>query len=218
MLQDMRLFVVDDHRMFRDVLLLALAGERDFEIVGTAEDARSAYIAIDAADPDVVVMDVSLPGVDGIAAAREVKRRAPQRRVVMLSMHADAGYAAHALLAGASGFVCKNDPLEELFKAVRAAAAGASHVSAAFPRALVDENLRAFAAGEANDPWSLLSRREREVFGLLVRGFGNPGIAQELCISIATVETHRRRILRKLQVHSIAELIRCAARHNLPVD
>jgi two-component system response regulator NreC len=158
--------------------------------------------------PDVVTVDVSLPGVDGIAATRELCRRRPESRVLVLSMHVEPYMVTRAIGAGALGYAFKTDPADEVLAAVRSVARGQRFLSKSIEGS-VD------GAGTEEGPIAQLSQREREVFQLLVRGFSNQRAAKELCISIKTVETHRSHIHHKLGVHSVAELIRFAARHGL---
>jgi DNA-binding NarL/FixJ family response regulator len=212
-----RVALVDDHQLFREGLKALLTQQPDLTVVAEASDARQAYGMIEAIHPDVVVLDVGLPGVDGIAAARELRRRVPDGHVLILTMHDrqhdGERYAAAALAAGAAGYALKSQAPASLFDAIRAVARGETYVS---PQLSV-ESVRAQMRGgfTSTGPLAALSPREREVFDLIVRGFSNPGVATELCISVKTVETHRARIHRKFGVHSVAELVRYAALNGL---
>jgi two-component system response regulator NreC len=196
-----------------------LTSETDLAVVGEASDAREAYQVVGDKHPDVVVLDVSLPGVNGIAATRELVRREPHAHVLMLSMHAGEDYVAQALAAGATGYALKDQSAAEVIEAIRAVARGQAYLSPRISRFVVDDYLR-LRRGESarTGPLAALSVREQEIFDLLVRGFSNDGIAGQLCISVKTVETHRAHILHKLRLHSIAELVRFAARHDLVAD
>jgi two-component system response regulator NreC len=209
----LRVALVDDHLLFREGLRALLSSQADIQVVGEAADARQAYNIVEAEHPDVVVLDLSLPGVDGIAATRELRRRAPGGKVLMLSMHTGEEFAAQALAAGASGYALKSQPSVNVVEAIRTVARGETYLSPEFSRTLLDEQLRGRMAD--GGPIAPLSEREREVFDLLVRGFSNQAAATELCISVKTVETHRSHIHRKLGVHSVAELMRFAALHGL---
>jgi DNA-binding NarL/FixJ family response regulator len=193
-----------------------LATQSDLEVVGQAADARAAYPMVHETQPDVVVLDVALPGVTGIAVTRELKRLDPNRRVLILTMHTGEDFVAEALGSGATGYALKTQPSEEVLGAIRAVGRGETYLSPRVSRFVVEEHLR-FRRGDAveHGPLSGLTAREREVFELLVRGYGNDAISGQLCISRRTVETHRARLLKKLQLHSVADLVRFAAQHSL---
>lgn len=215
----LKVALVDDHQLFREGLRAILAMQPDMNVVAEAGDAREAYGVIDTTQPDVVVLDVSLPGVNGIAAAREITRRDPRRKILVLSMHVGEDYVAQALSAGATGYALKEQSTSEVIEAIRAVARGQAYLCPRISRFVVEDYLR-LRRGESSSsgPLDALSSREKEVFDLLVRGFSNDGVAGQLCISVKTVETHRAHILKKLHVHSIAELVRFAARHGLAMD
>jgi two-component system response regulator NreC len=212
----MRVALVDDHQMFRDGLRAILGRERDLEVVGEAESARQAYQLLEETAPELVLVDVSLPGSSGITLTREIKRRQPRCKVLILTVHAEAEYVSLALAAGASGYALKNQSARELIEAIRTVAAEGTYLCPRISGFVVD-NANRLRRGEPppSGPCDALSTREREVFELLVRGYTNERIATELCISVKTVETHRAHILKKLQVHSMVDLVRFAARHSL---
>jgi two-component system response regulator NreC len=185
-------------------------------VVGEATDARSAYEVVESVQPDVVLVDVGLPGVNGIAVVRELVRRDRQRKALVLTMHTEEEFVAQALAAGAVGYALKHQPHREVFDAIREVAGDKVYLSPRISRIVVDDYLRMQRGDRAQSgPLALLSPREREVFDMLVRGYTNEGVARHLSISVKTVETHRAHILKKLRLHSIAELIRFAARHGL---
>ncbi|MCK6552784.1 response regulator transcription factor [Myxococcota bacterium] len=194
-----------------------LSREADIEIVGEAASARDAYTVIEETKPDVVIIDVSLPGNDGFAATREILRRVPTCKILVLTMHANEDYAAQALSAGASGYALKDQATDDVVNAIRAVARNETYFAPRFSvDALVDYiQQRARRGGEKRTPLDELTTREQEIFNLAVRGFSNEGIAGELGISVKTVETHRARINRKLNVHCTGDLVRLAARHGL---
>jgi DNA-binding NarL/FixJ family response regulator len=200
----LKIALVDDHHIFRAGLRAILADMPDLEIVGEASDARQAYALVDSAKPDLVVLDVVLPDGDGIAATREITMQTSELAV------------SRALAAGASGFALKTDDPGEIQRAVGVVAAGGRHVSSAFGDRANELLAGAPQAGnDALDPLASLSRREREVCDLVLRGLSNQAVAEALCISIKTVETHRARINQKLGVHSTGQLIRLAALQGL---
>jgi two-component system response regulator NreC len=212
----LRLVLVDDHQLFREGFSALLQREQDLVIAGEAVDARSAYDVVEATNPDVVLVDVGLPGVNGIAVVRELVRRERQRKALVLTMHGEEEFVAQALSAGAVGYVLKHQPHREVFDAIREVAGDKVYLSPRVSRIVVDDYLRMQRGDRAQSgPLGLLSPREREVFDMLVRGYTNDVVGRHLSISVKTVETHRAHILKKLRLHSIAGLIRFAARHNL---
>ncbi len=213
-----KIAIVDDHPVVREGLRTLLSGQPDFEIVAEASDAQGAYPVIARSDPDVVLLDLAMPGATGITVARELLRQQPRRKILMLSMHLDEEHVASALEAGAMGYAGKDQPPAEIAAAIRSVAQGEAYLSPRVSRALLDDYRRLRHGGMADGPLGALSAREREVFDLLVRGYANEAIATELSISRRTVETHRARILRKLHAHSAMELLRIAVRHGLVLE
>jgi DNA-binding NarL/FixJ family response regulator len=209
----LRVGLVDDHQVFREGLRALIIQESDLKVVGEAADAVSAYAMVENDHPDVVVVDLTLPGIDGIAATREIKRRQKDGRVLLLSMHGGEDQVAQAFAAGASGYALKSQSSGAVLEAIRSVGRGDKYLPPGVVLSHVEERLR--SVSESGGPLHSLSNREREVFALLVRGLSNQGVASELCISIKTVETHRAHIHRKLRVHSIAELVRFAALNGL---
>jgi two-component system response regulator NreC len=211
-----RMLLVDEHRLFREGLRRIFLEAEDLEVVGDAGDARTAYAAADELRPDLAILDVVLPGASGIAATRELLRRDSTRKVLVLTALREEQVVADALDAGAAGYVLKEQSCRDLLDAVRGVAAGQHYLSPAVCRPLVDRYVRRSdrPVGDRH-PLDPLSHREREVFDLLVRGHPNSRVGKELCISVKTVETHRGHILRKLGLHSLVDLIRFAAQHNL---
>lgn len=215
----LRLVIIDDHPVLRDGLRAALGTQPDFSVIAEAENAEGAYSAVESHQPDVVVLDLSLPGLSGISVARQLKRRAPETKVLMFTVHSGEDFVLEALGAGASGYVLKQDPVEALFDGVRAITRGETFLSPSFPRSVLQTHLRRRSGMDLRlSPLDELSQREREVFDLVIIGFTNEGVGQELGVSVKTVETHRTSINRKLGVHSTADLVRLAARRGLLRD
>lgn len=215
-MQPLKLALIDDHRLFREGLRSMIAGQPDLQVVGEAADSLEAYRVIESTSPDVVVLDLALPGATGVTVAREALRRSPQIRILLLSMLLDEEHVAQALEAGVCGYAAKVQSADEVFEAIRCVGAGKSYLSPLISRFVLDEYMRLRKGGEpANTPLRALTSREREIFDLSVRGLSNDSIATQLFISKRTVETHRGRIMRKLGVHSAADLVRIAARHGL---
>jgi len=200
-----RLLLADDHLLFRQGLRALLEPMPGFDVVGEAADGREAIRRSAELEPDVVVMDLTMPGLNGFDATRELADRLPACRVVVLSMHSDPRFVARALDAGAVGYVLKEAAFDELADAIRAAVRGGRFLSVRLRQAVPE-------AAEESSP---LSPREREVVQLLAEGRGTRGAAETLGISPKTVETHRANAMRKLGVDSIAELTKYAVREGL---
>jgi DNA-binding NarL/FixJ family response regulator len=203
----MRLGLVDDHEMFRYSLGSVLRG-RGFEVVAEGADARSTFPLIDSARPEVVLLDVALPGMDGITAARELIARPSNPKILMLSAYPAPHLVAEALGAGASGYALKADSIDELVVGIRTVARGERYLAPRLsPVALA-----------ANGPLAALTPRERDIFRMIVSGKTTFELAKELCISVKTVETHRQRIFKKLNVHSAVQLVRFAVTNDVLLD
>jgi two-component system secretion response regulator SsrB len=205
------LAIVDDHPIVRAGLRAAVEPQEDLRLLGEAGDARGAYSLVESLNPEVLLLDVDLPGADGLTAAREISRRWPSVRLLMISARVDEHLVTEAFNAGAAGYVGKEQPVEDILQALRSVGHGHKY----FPPRISAETVASRQRRGGEGPLGMLSTREREVFDLLVRGYTNEAVAQQLSISRRTVETHRSRILKKLHVHSAVELIRLAARHDL---
>jgi DNA-binding NarL/FixJ family response regulator len=207
--------LVDDHPLFREGLRTVLSAQPDVEVVAEACDSRQACAMVSTAKPAVVVIDMTLPDGDGIAATQDILRQAPRTRVLMLTMHSSEFFVSRAFAAGVSGYAVKTQAPEEILDAIRTVARGETYLAPKFSHLFAHQSDTRRAPIVSNSPLEELSRREREIFDLIVRGFTNEGMAGTLSISVKTVETHRSHINRKLRVHSTGELIRLAALHGL---
>jgi DNA-binding NarL/FixJ family response regulator len=201
-----RVLIVDDHAVVRSGIRSLLAAEDDFDVVGEASNARDAVFETRALKPDVIVLDVVMPGESGIEVLPKLKHEAPDTRVLVLSMQDDPRYVREAFAQGASGYVLKEAADAEVVGAVREIAAGGNYVHPALGARMVAAEAQARAAADA-DP---LSDREREVLRLLALGHTNQEIASKLYISVRTAETHRAHIMQKLNLQTRAELVRHA--------
>ena len=201
-----RIVLADDHKIVRDGLKRILAATPDLQVAGEAADGDEILALVKAADYDVAVLDMSMPGLAGIALIKRLKLEKPRLRILVLSMHGESQYAARALKAGASGYLNKDSAAEMLVGAIRKIAAGGVHIGEAAAASLV-------AADKS--PHETLSDREFEVLRLLVDGLGPTDIGERLHLSVKTVSTHKTRILEKLNVGSTAELVRYALEHKL---
>lgn len=210
-----RLLLVDDHAVVRSGLRMLLSAETAFEIVGEASTAMEAIDLASTAKPDVILMDIGLPDLSGIDATREIKKRYPEISIVALTIHEDEEYFFKMLEAGASGYVPKRAAPEELLNAIRAAAAGEVYLYPSLAKLLVKDFLTQEHGADEKANLDGLTEREREVLTYLAEGANNERIADELVISPKTVERHRENIMRKLNLHSRAELVRYAIRKGI---
>jgi DNA-binding NarL/FixJ family response regulator len=208
-----RIVLVDDHRLFRDGLRAILSAHPGFTVVAEAETAREAFKRIQEVEHDLVILDLTLPGSNGTALLRDLNRlRGHHRPVLVLTMHQHADIVSDALAAGATSYALKLQSEADLIKAIETTARGERYLAPQIAAVAADMMKRPRRGAGV---LALLSSREREIFDLLIRGGTNADVARQLFISVKTVETHRTRIMRKLGVHSIGELIRLAARHGL---
>lgn len=207
-----KMLLVEDHIVVRQGIKALLADEPDIEIVGEADNGRQALHLVSELRPDVVLMDISMPGLNGIEATRQIRQRYSEVKVIILSMHANEEYVFQVLRAGASGYVLKQSDSSEVLTAIRAALSGGSFLSPPISRAVIDDYVhRAEVRGQGSD-LDLLTSREREVLQLLAEGLSNREIAEQLNISIKTVETHRSNMMNKLDVKSKTDLVKYALR------
>lgn len=209
-----RVLLVDDHKMMRDGLRALLAGASDIEVVGEACDGRTALDLVRTLAPDVVVMDVGMPDLNGIEATRRIRTEFERVSVIGLSTHTDGRSVRHMLDAGAHGYVVKIAAHDELLRAVRAASQGKIYLSPEIAGLIVERASNPNPAAEVS-AYSALGSREREVLQLVAEGKTSAETASEMHISIKTVETHRRNIVQKLGLHGTAELTKYAIREGL---
>jgi DNA-binding NarL/FixJ family response regulator len=205
-----RILLADDHAVVRDGFKMILGAQPDMEIVGEAGNGREAVERAIELRPDIVVMDVAMPELNGIEATRRVIEALPHARVLALSMHKDNVYVREILRAGARGYLLKDAPAGDLLAAVRAVAGGEGYLSPAVSNAVLDDYRR-----HVTNPIDLLTSREREVLQMLAEGKPNQEIAGVLNLSVYTVDAHRGRIMEKLNMHNINELVRFAVRNGL---
>jgi DNA-binding NarL/FixJ family response regulator len=212
----LRLLLADDHTLVRHGLRKILEERPDWEVVGEVGDGRDAVQAAIDLKPDVAIIDAAMPLLNGIDATQQIVRRAPDTRVLMLSMHSDEAYLTRALQAGATGYILKDSAGKDLLKGVEAVSAGRQFFSPAIERLMLDDYVRR-AAGDTSvaDRYETLSAREREIFQLIAEARTSREVAELLDISPATVETHRARILQKLDIHNTAELVLYAVRRGV---
>jgi two-component system response regulator NreC len=210
MTKKIRILLADDHAVVRQGFRLILAGQTDMEIVGEAGDGNQAVEQAEKLKPDVVVMDVAMPNLNGIEATRRLAAASPHTRVLALSMHKDSVYVREILRAGAKGYLLKDSIDRDFLDAVRAVAKGEAYLSPAIADSVLTDYRK-----HVTDPLDLLTNREREVLQLIAEGKTNKDIANALNLSVYTVDAHRGRIMEKLNLHSTGELVRFAMRAGL---
>jgi two-component system response regulator NreC len=208
-----KILLADDHAIFRAGLKLLLESQPDFSVIGEAASGQEAIGAVKELGPDLVLMDVTMPGINGFEDTRRIKAEYPKTQVLALTMHENEQYFFQMLHAGAAGYVIKGAPPEELIEAIRSVTQGQAYLSPALTRRLLDDYLDRVKEGQpAEDP---LTEREREVLRLIAEGLTSKEIANRLAISPYTVERHRANAMAKLDLHNRAELIRYAIRKGL---
>ncbi|MEW5873803.1 MAG: response regulator transcription factor [Candidatus Zixiibacteriota bacterium] len=205
-----RIILADDHRLFRAGLRALLEGQPGFEVVGEAIDGHETLKRIATTPADVLLLDISMPALNGIETLRRLAAEHNAVKVIVLSMHSDRYFIAGAFQAGARGYVLKDSAIQELVTGIRIVSKGGVYLSSAIAGVLVSDYLA--LAASASDPDHELSGREREVLQMIAEGKTTKEVASRLCLSVKTVETHRKHMMDKLDIHSVAELTRYAIR------
>jgi DNA-binding NarL/FixJ family response regulator len=211
----LRILLADDHTVVRQGLRRVLEERPDWEVVAETGDGREAVHLAEQFKPDVAILDVAMPLLNGIEATRQIARRVPSTRILVLSMHADEAYVTRILQAGASGYLLKDSADVDLIQAISEVARGRSFFSPSIARVMLDDYVRHGKEKGVTDRYELLSHREREVFQLIAEAKTNKEIAVILNVSPSTVETHRARIMEKLDLHSAAEIVLFAVRRGV---
>lgn len=214
-MKTIRVLLADDHNLIRAGLRLVVSQEADFLVAGEAENGRQAVSLAEQLKPDVVVMDIKMPDLNGIEACRQIRDALPETQVVMLSMHSDEGYVLRALKAGAKAYLLKDSAEADLARAIRAAAEGKSFFSPAVGKVLLEDYMRKLQRTGGEDSYELLSPREREILQLVAEGKSSKEIANLLNLSVYTVETHRAKLMQKLNLRSVPEVILYAVRKGI---
>ncbi|QOY88041.1 response regulator [Paludibaculum fermentans] len=207
-----RVLLADDHKLMRSGLRLLVEQQPEFRVVGEAGDGRQAVALATELKPDVAVLDIGMPELNGIEAARQITEQLPETAVVMLSMHSDESYVLRALKAGARGYLLKDSAEADLVQAIVAVREGKSFFSPAVSQVLLEDYLRKLRKTGAEDSYELLSPREREILQLVAEGKSSKDVANLLNLSVYTVETHRANLMKKLNLKSMPELILYAVR------
>lgn len=212
-MKPIRVLVADDHTILREGIVALLERSGECQVVGQASDGTAAVEMALRLRPDVVVTDISMPGLNGIEVVRRLSKDIDTTRVLVLTMHAEEEYVVHVVRAGAAGFLLKDSAGSEMIAAVKSLAAGRAYYGTHASRVLAQQMQQPRAALE--DPYRDLTPREREVFHLIVEGLTTKEIARRLDTSVKTAENHRARVLNKLEARNTAELVRYAVRHGL---
>ncbi len=210
-----RLLLVDDHPIVLEGVRSRLAEESDLEVLGDAKDGQEAIKKARTLQPDIILLDISMPGMNGLEAIVRLHKVVPQIKVVILTMHSSKEYISQMIAAGVRGYVLKDSPPAELVQAIRLVDEGQVYLSSRVSKVLLDELVRGRKNAVAPDDLSNLTEREQQVLTLIAEGNSNKQIANLLSVGVRTVETHRERIMRKLDIHSVAGLTRFAIAHGL---
>jgi two-component system, NarL family, response regulator NreC len=210
-----RILLADDHKLMRSGLKALIEQQPDLTVVGEADDGRQAVALAASLKPDLLVMDIGMPNLNGIEAALQITQANPATAIVILSMHSDESYVLRALKAGAKGYLLKDSAESDLIRAVHAVAGGKSFFSPAVSKVLLDDYVRKLQRSGAEDAYDLLTPREREILQLIAEGKSNKDVANLLNLSVYTVETHRSNIMEKLNLRGIPELILYAVRKGI---
>jgi two-component system response regulator NreC len=201
-----KIVLAEDHTILREGLRALLSSDPKFEIVGEVEDGREAVRCVEKLGPDLILMDLSMPRMSGMEAIREIKKRYPQSKVIALTVHKTEEYLHTTLQAGADGYVLKDATHNELVVAIKSVMKGKPYLSPGVSEKVIEGYLQGKETLKPDSPWESLSQREREVLKLIAEGYKNKEIAEELCISLKTVEKHRANLMKKLDLHNAAAL------------
>jgi len=201
-----KVVIAEDHTILREGLRALLSASADFEIVGEAEDGRSAIQCVENVKPDLVLMDLSMPRMNGMEALREIKKLCPETKVLALTVHKAEEYVLATLDAGADGYVLKDATHTELVMAIKSVLMGKRYLSPGISEKVIEGYLEGRRTLKSRSPWDTLTQREREILKLIAEGYKNKDIADYLCISVKTVETHRANLMRKLDLHNVSAL------------
>ena len=203
---NLRIVLAEDHTILREGLRALLGADPNFDIIGEAEDGREAVRCVERLEPDLLLIDLSMPRMSGMDAIREIKKRYPAIKIIALTVHKTEEYLSTTLQAGADGYVLKDATHDELIMAIKNVMDGKPYLSPGVSEKVIEGYLVGKESIRSSTPWETLSQREREVLKLIAEGFKNKEIAEDLCISLKTVEKHRANLMKKLDLHNAAAL------------
>lgn len=209
------IFLADDHTVVRDGLRLLLEAHSEFSVIGDADNGRDAVQHVIQHRPDIAILDIAMPDLNGIEATRQILEHSPITRVIILSMHSTSGHIFRALQAGAQGYLLKASAGSEVVAAIRTVQAGRRYLSQKISEIVLEDYLSQREIAEAQSPLSHLSPREREILQLVVEGRSSQEIAQALSLSPNTVDTYRSRLMQKLGINDLPSLVKFAIRHGI---
>lgn len=210
-----RIVIAEDHTIVREGLRVLLSSDPDFDVVGAAEDGRQAIQCVEKLKPDLVLMDLSMPGMHGLEAIREIKKQVPDTKILVLTIHKDEECVLAAFQAGANGYVLKDATPSELVTATKAVFRGKSYISPSVSEMVIEGYVEGRTALKQRSSWDTLTPREREILKLIGEGHKNKEIADILCISLRTAEKHRTNLMKKLDLHSVSALTALALEKGL---
>jgi DNA-binding NarL/FixJ family response regulator len=210
-----RVVIAEDHTILREGLRALLSAESDLEVVGEADDGRQAIRRVEELGPDLILTDLSMPKMNGVEAIREIKKRAPETKVLALTVHKAEEFILEVLQAGADGYVLKDASSEELMMAIKSVLGGKRYLSPSVSQLVIEGYLEGRKSIASSSPWDTLTKRERQILKLIAEGHKNKEIADYLYISVKTVEKHRANLMKKLDLHSAAALTAYAMERGL---
>jgi DNA-binding NarL/FixJ family response regulator len=210
-----RIVIAEDHTILREGLRALLSSQENLEVVGEAEDGREAIRQVEKLTPDLILMDLSMPKMNGIEAIREIRRRVPETRILALTVHKAEEFILEVLQSGADGYIPKDASSNELMMAIKSILMGKRYLSPSVSNVVIEGYLESRRTSEFITPWGKLTKREREILKLIAEGYKNKDIADYLCISVKTVEKHRANLMKKLDLHSAAALTAYAMERGL---
>jgi len=214
-MKTIKILIADDHKILRQGIITLLDSQPDLEIVGEAHDGKETVEKARQLKPDVVLMDIGMPNLNGLEATRQIKKHNPGTKVLILTIHKNEEYIFQSLQAGASGYLLKDTAVEDLISAIHSVSKDDSFLSPGISKTVIDAFLRKSARERVPTAFDTLTPREREILQLIAEGHSNPEIAKRLYISKKTVEAHRSHIMEKLDIHDVVDLVKYAIRKGI---